>query len=141
MTFLEGASDEEIKALPKYRFHQDNPLEPFDSDKKQELGMTLESGYNGHTTEHALNPDDSVSNNLILTLILCSSIMKLTQMENFHVSNISWRNNLYAPFLLFAPLWTKPIFKSCKIDVFVLWPKPYVSILYTPTDLLTIMHI
>lgn len=79
MTFLEGASEDEIRALPKYRFHQDNPLELFDSDKKQEVGMTLEPGYsNGHTTEHTLNPEDSVSNNLIFTFILFSSIMKPT---------------------------------------------------------------
>lgn len=79
MTFLEGASEDEIRALPKYRFHQDDPLEPFDSDKKQDVGMTLESGYNGHTTEHALNPEDSVSNNLIFTFILFSSNLKLSK--------------------------------------------------------------
>ncbi|KGN54665.1 E3 ubiquitin-protein ligase At4g11680 [Cucumis sativus] len=59
MNFLEGASEDEIRALPKYRFHQDNPLESFDNDKKQEVGMTLEPGYNGHTTEHTLNAEDS----------------------------------------------------------------------------------
>ena len=72
MNFLEGASEDEIRALPKYRFHQDNPLESFDNDKKQEVGMTLEPGYNGHTTEHTLNAEDSVSNNLICTFILFS---------------------------------------------------------------------
>ena len=68
MTFLEGASEDEIRALPKYRFRQDNPLESFDSDKKHEVGMTLEPGYNGYTTEHLLNTEDSVRNRLIFYL-------------------------------------------------------------------------
>lgn len=67
MAIRDGASEDDIKRLPKYRFRQGSPFMNLDNDKKQEiLRAQLESGNNNHINELVLNPEDSVSTILII---------------------------------------------------------------------------
>lgn len=62
MIIREGASEDEIQTLPKYRFRQLNPFGTFDYDKKLEIvGERLEAGNNSDINELVLCPEDSVS--------------------------------------------------------------------------------
>ncbi|PON80663.1 43kDa postsynaptic protein [Parasponia andersonii] len=60
MAIRDGASEDDIKNLPKYRFRQGSPFMSLGNDKKHEiLRAQLESGNNNHTNELVLNPEDS----------------------------------------------------------------------------------
>ncbi|KAF3441418.1 hypothetical protein FNV43_RR15332 [Rhamnella rubrinervis] len=62
MIIREGASEDEIRTLPKYRFRQLNPFGTFDYDKKLEIvGERLEAGNSSHINELVLCSEDSVS--------------------------------------------------------------------------------
>jgi hypothetical protein len=57
----EGASEDDIKSLPVYRFSQSNVMVMVDDNKKQ-LGKARTGSYNqSHISELSLHPDDSVS--------------------------------------------------------------------------------
>ncbi|KAK9266553.1 hypothetical protein L1049_001597 [Liquidambar formosana] len=61
MTIREGASEDDIRILPKYRFRQANPSTLIDNEKKQEIvGATLVLGNGNSTNELALHPEDSL---------------------------------------------------------------------------------
>ncbi|KAL2464542.1 zinc finger protein [Forsythia ovata] len=60
ITIGEGASENDIRALPKYRYRLPNTLGTFQNDKKQEkVSITLQSGNSNPTAELALHPEDS----------------------------------------------------------------------------------
>lgn len=62
MMFREGASEDDIQTLPKYRFRQLNPFETFNNDEKIEIvGESLETCNISHNNELALRAEDSVS--------------------------------------------------------------------------------
>lgn len=72
MTAREGASEEDIRTLPKYTFRQAPVLGTFDRAKERELvGAKLELDTNHRIKELALHPEDSVSN---LPYLLCQTI-------------------------------------------------------------------
>ncbi|RDY09206.1 E3 ubiquitin protein ligase RIE1, partial [Mucuna pruriens] len=59
MRLREGASEEDIKSLPKYRFSQSNSLEMVDHNKKQFDNTRVDSCNGSHMSELSLHPDDS----------------------------------------------------------------------------------
>ncbi|XP_057971982.1 E3 ubiquitin-protein ligase At4g11680-like [Malania oleifera] len=59
MTIKEGASEDDIRILPKYRFHEANSLMAFDNDKNQTVGTIVELGNNDCPRELVLRSDDS----------------------------------------------------------------------------------
>lgn len=62
MTIREGASEDDIRTLPKYRFHQNNPVGTFDNVKKLEIVVErLDSDDNNNIKELVLSSEDSVS--------------------------------------------------------------------------------
>lgn len=64
----EGASEEDIRSLPKYRFSQSNVLVMVD-DKKQLVKARTDSCNGTHISELSLHPDDSVSTNCVFSYI------------------------------------------------------------------------
>lgn len=71
MAIRDGASEDDIRNLPKYRFCQGNSSMTLDHDKKQDiLKAQLESSNNNNIKELSLNPEDSVSS----VSLACSSI-------------------------------------------------------------------
>ncbi|CAK9144243.1 unnamed protein product [Ilex paraguariensis] len=60
MTIGEGASESDIRSLPRFKYCQDNSLGTFDNIKKpDEVGLTVESSCTNSTPELALHPEDS----------------------------------------------------------------------------------
>ncbi|KAG2685360.1 hypothetical protein I3760_10G121800 [Carya illinoinensis] len=59
MTIRQGASEDDIRSLPKYRFCQANPLGTFDNDKMKVAGARMESVNSNYTNERPLHPEDS----------------------------------------------------------------------------------
>ncbi|XP_062111889.1 E3 ubiquitin-protein ligase At4g11680-like [Humulus lupulus] len=60
MAIRNGASEDDIRSLPKYRFCQGSPFMNDDNEKKLEIvRVELESGSNNHINELELNPEDS----------------------------------------------------------------------------------
>ncbi|KAF8398168.1 hypothetical protein HHK36_017094 [Tetracentron sinense] len=60
MAVREGASEDDIRILPKYRFRQCDPLKTFDEDTKQEVAEAIaELGSGDSISELALPPEDS----------------------------------------------------------------------------------
>lgn len=68
----EGASEEDIKSLPKYRFSQSNSLLMVHDNKKQLINARNDSCNESHTSEIFLDPDDSVSTDCV------SSYLRIT---------------------------------------------------------------
>ena len=67
MAIRDGASEDDIRNLPKYTFRQGSPFMRLDNDKKQEILRTqLESPNRNQVNELVLNPEDSVSTILII---------------------------------------------------------------------------
>ncbi|GLT73035.1 hypothetical protein SLA2020_449220 [Shorea laevis] len=58
-TIREGASEEDIRSLPKYRFRQANPLGIFDDDRMKFEWARVESANRNHVNELSLHPEDS----------------------------------------------------------------------------------
>lgn len=71
MAIRDGASEDDIRNLPKYRFCQGNSSMTLDHNKKQDiLKAQLESSNNNNIKELSLNPEDSVSSvSLVCSLI------------------------------------------------------------------------
>lgn len=62
MTTREGASEEDIRTLPKYTFRQAAVLGTFNCGKEREpIGAMVELDDNHRVKELALHPEDSVS--------------------------------------------------------------------------------
>ena len=70
MTIRDGASEDDIWNLPKYRFRQSNVLGTFDNDKKQEILKSQLLGNNDHINDLVLHPEDSVSTIILSYLFL-----------------------------------------------------------------------
>ncbi|KAG2689881.1 hypothetical protein I3760_09G161400 [Carya illinoinensis] len=58
MTIREGASEDDIRSLPKYRFRQANPL-GFDKEKMKVARARVQSASSNHVNELCLHPEDS----------------------------------------------------------------------------------
>jgi hypothetical protein len=71
----EGASEDDIKSLPMYRFSQPNVMIMVDKNKKQHEAIGLRNL--SHISELSLHPDDSVSTNWVFSYlsILNSSVL------------------------------------------------------------------
>ena len=61
----EGASEEDIRSLPKYRFSQPNSLVVVDDSKKHAVKARKDATNSNHSSELSLHPDDSVSNSFL----------------------------------------------------------------------------
>ncbi|KAE8125102.1 hypothetical protein FH972_019937 [Carpinus fangiana] len=59
MTIREGASEDDISSLPKYRFRQANPRRTFDDDRLKVEWARVESANRNHVNELCLHPEDS----------------------------------------------------------------------------------
>jgi len=72
----EGASEDDIKSLPMYRFSQPNVMIMVDKNKKQ-LEARIGLRNLSHISELSLHPDDSVSTNWVFSYlsILNSSVL------------------------------------------------------------------
>ena len=81
MKIREGASEDDIRLLPRYRFCDASLVRKVDDDKKQALEAAVELGSSSSISDLALHPEDSVSIsglsfsvflNLVLDLSDCS---------------------------------------------------------------------
>ncbi|KAI4348559.1 hypothetical protein L6164_009269 [Bauhinia variegata] len=61
----EGASDADIRSLPKYRFSQSNLLVMVDDNQKQVVKARTDTDNSNHASELSLHPDDSMEQNSI----------------------------------------------------------------------------
>ncbi|GFQ02646.1 E3 ubiquitin protein ligase rie1 [Phtheirospermum japonicum] len=59
MTIRDGASENDIRSLPKYIYRQKNSVGTFEDDKKHETNLTSMPGNSFSTSELFLNPEDS----------------------------------------------------------------------------------
>lgn len=65
----EGASEEDIMSLPKYRFSQSNALVLVDDNMKQLVKAKIDSYSESHASELSVHPDDSVSTNSVFSYL------------------------------------------------------------------------
>ena len=75
MTIREGASEDDIRSLPKYRFRQANPRRTFDDDRLKVEWAKVESANRNHVNELCLHPEDSVSTNALSSVFLSFSLV------------------------------------------------------------------
>lgn len=61
ITIGDGASENDIRSLPKYLYRPQSTVEEFQSEKKQGIGLTAVEGNNISMAELVLHPEDSVS--------------------------------------------------------------------------------
>ncbi|XP_020960333.1 E3 ubiquitin-protein ligase At1g12760 isoform X1 [Arachis ipaensis] len=91
----EGASEEDIRSLPKYRFGQSNLLVLVDDKKKQIVKAESDSYNENHISELFLEPDDSVSTSFQECCICLSpyvdgaELYRLPCTHHFHCGCIS----------------------------------------------------
>lgn len=69
MVIRDGASEDDIRNLPKYRFCQDSSLMTLDNDKKLDILTAQLESSNNHIKELALNPEDSVSSVFLYSFV------------------------------------------------------------------------
>lgn len=75
MTIREGASEEDIKILPKFMFRQSNSIAALSNDKKPKVFRTMmESDNSTSICELCLHPEDSVSISAVSLVYLFSPI-------------------------------------------------------------------
>lgn len=103
MRIREGASEEDIRSLTKYKFSQSNLLVMVDDSKKQGSRARMDANSSNQAEELYLNPDDSVStvSSRVLhsvTLILFPALF-LTDCNSFCVNTTFFY--LKIPFLHF----------------------------------------
>jgi len=65
----EGASEDDIKSLPVYRFSQPNVMIMVDKNKNQLVEAGIGSHSQSHISELSLHPDDSVSTNWVFSYL------------------------------------------------------------------------
>ncbi|XP_010251799.1 PREDICTED: E3 ubiquitin-protein ligase At4g11680-like isoform X2 [Nelumbo nucifera] len=65
MAVREGASEDDIKTLPRYRFRQVNKQETSVLDKKQEVAVAMEPSTSESIRELALPPEDSAKHDCL----------------------------------------------------------------------------
>jgi hypothetical protein len=61
----EGASEDDIRSLPMYRFSRSNVMVMIDDNQKQFVEARTGSYNQSHISELSLRPDDSVSTNRV----------------------------------------------------------------------------
>ncbi|KAK2363113.1 hypothetical protein P8452_66110 [Trifolium repens] len=85
----EGASEDDIKSLPVYRFSQSNVMVMVDDNKKQ-LGKARTGSYNqSHISELSLHPDDSECCICLCPYVDGTELYRLPCTHHFHCACIS----------------------------------------------------
>ncbi|KAI4300948.1 hypothetical protein L6164_034273 [Bauhinia variegata] len=101
----EGASDEDIRSLPKYRFSQSNLLVRVDEDQKQVVKARIDPGNSNYLSELSLHPDDSECCICLSPYVDGAELYRLPCTHHFHCGCISrW-------------LRTKATCPLCKFDI------------------------
>ncbi|XP_052174074.1 E3 ubiquitin-protein ligase At1g12760-like [Diospyros lotus] len=90
MTITEGASEDDIRTLPKYKYRQANPLMSSGNNRKQEpVELIIESGSCNSMPELALHPDDSECCICLHQYVEGSELCTLPCKHHFHCACIS----------------------------------------------------
>ncbi|KAL5546891.1 hypothetical protein UlMin_006578 [Ulmus minor] len=89
MTIRDGASEDDIRNLPKYRFRQTDVLRTFDNDKKQEILKSQLLGNNDHINDLVLHPDDSECCICLSRYVEGAELYTLPCNHHFHCGCIS----------------------------------------------------
>ncbi|KAJ7972046.1 E3 ubiquitin-protein ligase [Quillaja saponaria] len=84
----EGASEEDISSLPKYRFCQSSLL-LFDGDKNQVVRTRMDSGISNHINELSLPPEDSDCCICLSQYVEGAELYRLPCNHHFHCGCIS----------------------------------------------------
>ncbi|KAE9599720.1 putative transcription factor C2H2 family [Lupinus albus] len=85
MRVKEGASEEDIMSLPKYRFSQSNSLVMVDDQKQSSIG----SCKGNHTSELSVHPDDSECCICLSSYVEGAELHRLPCTHHFHCGCIS----------------------------------------------------
>ncbi|TKY62767.1 E3 ubiquitin protein ligase RIE1 [Spatholobus suberectus] len=89
MRIREGASEEDIRSLPKYRFSQSNSLVMVDDNKKQLVKARVDSCNGSHMSELSLHPDDSECCICLCPYVDGAELHRLPCTHHFHCGCIS----------------------------------------------------
>ncbi|KAK7286638.1 hypothetical protein RJT34_21777 [Clitoria ternatea] len=90
MRIREGASDEDIRSLPKYRFSQSYSLVMVDDNKKQLVKERVDSCSSGsHMSKLSLHPDDSECCICLCPYVDGAELYRLHCTHHFHCGCIS----------------------------------------------------
>ncbi|KAA8517843.1 hypothetical protein F0562_015317 [Nyssa sinensis] len=90
MAIGEGASENDIRTLPKYNYRQGNPLRTFDNEREQEfVGITVEAGNSNSTAEFTLHPEDSECCICLYRYVDGAELCSLPCNHHFHYGCIS----------------------------------------------------
>ncbi|KAK7336379.1 hypothetical protein VNO77_16919 [Canavalia gladiata] len=89
MRIREGASEEDIRSLPKYRFSQSNLLVMVDDNKKQIVKARVDSCNGSHMSELSLDPDDSECCICLCPYVDGAELYRLPCTHHFHSGCIS----------------------------------------------------
>lgn len=66
----EGASEDDIRSLPMYRFSHSNVMVMVDDNKKKLVKTRTDSYNQSHFSEVSLHPDDSVSKICVFSYLI-----------------------------------------------------------------------
>ncbi|KAJ7942522.1 E3 ubiquitin-protein ligase [Quillaja saponaria] len=88
MSIREGASEEDIRSLPKYRFRHSR-LFLFDDDKKQVVRTRMDLGNSNYNTELSLHPEDSECCICLSQYVEGAELYRLPCNHHFHCGCIS----------------------------------------------------
>ncbi|CAJ1917432.1 unnamed protein product [Sphenostylis stenocarpa] len=84
MRIREGASEEDIRSLPMYRFSKSNSLVMVDENKKLLVNARVDSCSGSHMSEVSLNPDDSECCICLCPYADGSEVYRLPCTHHFH---------------------------------------------------------
>lgn len=70
MTIGDGASENDIRSLPKYLYRPQHTVGVFENEKKQEVSLSALEGNSISMAELVLHPEDSVSIYYLLSVIV-----------------------------------------------------------------------
>ncbi|KAF7819184.1 E3 ubiquitin-protein ligase [Senna tora] len=89
MRIREGASEEDIRSLTKYKFSQSNSLVMVDDSKKQVSKARKDASNSNHVGELYLNPDDSECCICLSPYVDGAELYRLPCTHHFHCGCIS----------------------------------------------------
>ncbi|XP_054802620.1 E3 ubiquitin-protein ligase At1g12760-like [Prosopis cineraria] len=89
MRIREGASEEDIRSLPKYKFSQPNSLLMVDDSKKQVSKARIDASNSNLVSELYVNPDDSECCICLSPYIEGAELYRLPCTHHFHCGCIS----------------------------------------------------
>ncbi|KHN34569.1 E3 ubiquitin protein ligase RIE1 [Glycine soja] len=89
MRIREGASEEDIRSLPMYRFSLSNSLVMVDDNKKQLVKVRVDSCNGSHMSELSLHPDDSECCICLCPYVEGEELYRLPCTHHFHCGCIS----------------------------------------------------